>query len=103
MSVRICLEQYGHLNNSTSFCFLFFFFFFFFYLFFFFFGNFNIENRSYCCFQFWKLNDHLAAKELFIRFTVHIFRGRLSMCVALNLLMMHDKMMHRRPHKCLLI
>ena len=35
----------------------------------------------YCCFQFGLLNDPLFGKELFIRFTVDVFHGRLSVCV----------------------
>ena len=41
-------------------------------------------------FAIMQLNDHLFGRELFIRFTVHVFRGRLSdfVCVLLSLLVL---------------
>ena len=38
------------------------------------------KNRC-CCFQSRKPNDHLFGKELFIRFTVRVFREQLSILV----------------------
>ena len=41
-------------------------------------------------FQLWYLNDHLFGKELFIRFTLRVFRERLLVfvCVLLSLLVL---------------
>ena len=43
-----------------------------------------------CCFQLGYLNDHLFGKELFVRFTVRVFRELLSnfVCVILSLLVL---------------
>ena len=50
----------------------------------------NMKKLMFCCFHLGLLNDHLFVKELFIRFTVHVFRGRLSdfVCVFLSLLVL---------------
>ena len=40
------------------------------------------RNRCYCRFQLGSLNDHLFRKELFILFTVRVFRERISTWVC---------------------
>ena len=42
-------------------------------------------NTCCCCFQGEFLNDCLFGKELFTRFTVRVFRERLSVCVCASL------------------
>ena len=39
-------------------------------------------KKCHCCFRLGWLNDHLFSKELFIRFTVRVFSGHLSVCVC---------------------
>ena len=43
-----------------------------------------IGKKCYCYFQLGQLNDHLFGKGLFIRFTVRVFRERLSVCVCVS-------------------
>ena len=65
------LQQYGHLINSCPLCFLFCSV-----------SCFKIDKNScYCCFQLGLLYDYQYRKELFIRFTMRVFRERLSVFV----------------------
>ena len=50
-------------------------------------GSTVVENRCYCCIQLGELSAHLFGKELFIRFTVHVFLKFYGfVCVLLSFL-----------------
>ena len=40
------------------------------------------KTKCYCCFDLGQLNVRLFRKEIFIRFTLHVFCERLSICVC---------------------
>ena len=71
------LLQYGQLNNNCHLCFLL--------CSVLLFKIEKGEKRCCCCFRLGWLNDHLFGKELFIRFSVCVFRVHLSNIVLLSL------------------